>query len=102
MNASCHVNALTTSSVQELQFLRHGSLCCVWEGIPNLSGRRLLHPPPSDGSRVVRDFHVAHVNRFQDSYIDIRLFKIVMESKNFDLRLGNGHTQSRYYNQCVD
>ncbi len=51
--------------------------------------------PPSDGSRVVRDFHVAHVNRFQDSYIDSRLFKTVMESKISDLCLGNGHTQSR-------
>ncbi len=60
-------------------------LCAVCGKAFQSSLRRLLHPPPSDGSRVVRDFHVSHVNRFQDSYIDSRLFKIVMESKNFVL-----------------
>ncbi len=93
VNASCHVNDLERPRSADFS----GTVVCVVCGKAFQSSlRRLLHPPPSDGSRVVRDIHVAHVNRFQDSYIDSRLFIIVMESKNFDLCLGNGHTQSRY------
>ncbi len=77
VNASCHVNDL-----ERTRSAFSGMVVCVVCGKAFQSSlRRLLHPLPSDGSRVVRDFHVAHVNRFQDSYIDSRLFKMIMESK---------------------